>query len=117
MGSAITQVGPSQSEQDEQTVREALRFFFSPEGDVFREFLLEEIVTVVDASSRDAVRAIASNVPGLNAILPRNSILRALAPKLTKEDKVTVEQIQTLIQFLFGDFDVVAGGGNELQNA
>lgn len=102
---------------DERTVREALRFFFSPEGDVFREFLLEEIVTVVDASSRDAVRAIASNVPGLNAILPRNSILRALAPKLTKEDKVTVEQIQTLIQFLFGDFDVVAGGGNELQNA
>lgn len=102
---------------DERTVREALRFFFSPEGDVFREFLLEEIVTVVDASSRDAVRAIASNVPGLNAILPRNSLLRALAPELTKEDKVTVEQIQTLIQFLFGDFDVVAGGGNELQNA
>jgi len=104
---------------DERTVREALRFFFSPEGDVFREFLLEEIVTVVDASSRDVVRAIASNVPGLNAILPRNSLLRALAPKLTKEDKAMVEQIQTLIQFLFGDFDVVAGGNssNELQNA
>ena len=54
--SAITQVGPSQSEQDEQTVREALRFFFSPEGQVFREFMLEEIVTVVDASSREAVQ-------------------------------------------------------------
>jgi len=101
---------------DERTVREALRFFFSPEGDVFREFLLEEIVTVVDASSRDAVRAVASNVPGLNAILPRNSLLRALAPELTKQDKVMVEQIQTLIQFLFGDFEVVAGG-NQLQNA
>ena len=106
-------------DDDERTAREALRFFFSPEGDTFREFLLEEIVTVVDASSRDVIRAIASNLPGLNAILPKNSLLRALAPKLTKQDKAMVEQIQTLIQFLFGDFDVVAGGtnGNQLQNA
>lgn len=54
--SAITQAGPSQSEQDEKTVREALRFFFSPEGQVFREFMLEEIVTVVDASSREVLQ-------------------------------------------------------------
>jgi len=106
-------------DDDERTAREALRFFFSPEGDTFREFLLEEIVTVVDASSRDVIRAIASNLPGLNVILPKNSLLRALAPKLTKQDKAMVEQIQTLIQFLFGDFDVVAGGtsSNQLQNS
>ena len=33
------------TEQDEKTTREALRFFFSPEGQVFRDFLLEEVVT------------------------------------------------------------------------
>ena len=29
---------PTQAQSDQQTVREALRFFFSPEGEVFREF-------------------------------------------------------------------------------
>ena len=33
------------TEQDEKTTRETLRFFFSPEGQVFRDFLLEEVVT------------------------------------------------------------------------
>merc|ERR1712127_89317 len=41
-----------QSEKDQKSVREALRFFFSPEGNVFREFILEEIVTFVDSSGR-----------------------------------------------------------------
>ncbi len=36
-----------------------LGFFFSPEGTPFRDFLLEEIVTVVDASSREATQELA----------------------------------------------------------
>merc|ERR1719271_1396673 len=51
-----TDGGNDGSEDDEKTVREALRFFLSPEGAVFREFMLEEIVTVVDASSREAAQ-------------------------------------------------------------
>merc|ERR1719188_2628760 len=91
------------SDDDETTVREALRFFFSPEGDVFREFMLEEIVTVVDASSREAVRELISSI-GLNN-LPIPSLFRALTPELSDNDKMMVKQIRTLVQFLLGDFE------------
>lgn len=104
--SAITQVngsGPSQTEQDEKTVREALRFFFSPEGQVFREFMLEEIVTVVDASSREAVQELVRTL-GLGN-LPVPGLFRALNPRLSDQDKKTVQQIRKLVQFLLGDLE------------
>ena len=71
---------------DEKTVREALRFFFSPEGGVFREFMLEEIVTVVDASSRDAVQELVRSL-GLSN-LPVPSFFRALNPALSDQDRI-----------------------------
>jgi len=101
----------NQKAQDEKTVREALRFFFSPEGQVFREFMLEEIVTVVDASSRDAVLELSKSL-GLNN-LPVPSFLRALNPELSPEDKEMVQQIRVLIQFLLGDFEAGTGGNNQ----
>ena len=36
--------------------REALKFFFSDEGALFREFLLDEVCDGVDALSREAAR-------------------------------------------------------------
>lgn len=96
-------VEPTQDEKDEATVREALRFFFSPEGQVFREFMLEEIVTVVDASSREALNELALTL-GLSN-LPTPSIFRALNPKLSESDRRTVQQIRKLVQFLVGDFE------------
>lgn len=99
----------SQKDDDEKTVREALRFFFSPEGQVFREFMLEEVVTVVDASGRDALLELQKSIPFANAI-PVPGFLRALNPELSSEDKQMVEQIRVLIQFLFGDFELSGGG-------
>lgn len=81
----MVEMQTTQSERDEDTVREALRFFFSPEGEVFREFMLEEIVTVVDASSRDAARELGLSL-GLGN-LPVPSFIRALNPKLSDSDK------------------------------
>ena len=75
----------AQSQQDKETVREALRFFFSPEGKVFRDFMLEELVTVVDASSRDAMRELAQTL-GLGG-LPVPSLFRALTPSLSEKDR------------------------------
>jgi aarF domain-containing kinase len=75
----------TQKEDDEQTVRGALRFFFGPEGQTFREFMLEEIVTVVDASSREAVMELSKSI-GLNN-LPVPSFFRALSPELSVQDK------------------------------
>jgi hypothetical protein len=94
---------------DERTVRQALQFFFGSDGEMLREFLLEEIVTVVDASSRDAVLTLIKSI-GLDN-LPLPSIFRALNPELTNEDRRMVQQIRKVIQFLLGDFE--AAGNNE----
>jgi len=98
---------------DEITVREGLRFFFSPEGEVFRDFLLEEVVTVVDALSRDAVRELVVSLGLQN--LPVPSLFKALAPKLSKADETMIVQIRKLVQFLLGDFESIASP-EELQN-
>lgn len=103
----------SQTQEDQETVREALRFFFSAEGEPFRDFMLEEIVTVVDASSRDAAQELIRRL-GL-ANIPTPSLFRALNPELSANDRRMVQQIGTLIQFLFGDYDGAIGGGNSSQ--
>ena len=78
-------VAEAETSSDERTVREALRFFFSTEGQVFREFMLEEIVTVVDASGRDALQELLRNT-GLSR-LPMPSFVKAMTPDLTAQDK------------------------------
>ena len=96
----------TQSQNDERTVREALRFFFSPEGAVFREFMLEEIVTVLDASGRGAIQELSRSL-GLNNF-PVPGFVRALNPELTEKDRNMVRQIQKLVKFLLGDYDEAA---------
>ena len=106
-------MSPEQTQEDQDTTREALRFFFSPEGDPFRDFLLEEIVTVVDASSREALQELTRRL-GLQNI-PVPSFFRALNPELSDNDRRMVQQIGTLVQFLFGDFEGTLGGDNGSQ--
>ncbi len=102
------------TEQDETTVREALRFFFSPEGQVFRDFLLEEVVTVVDASSREAILELTKSLGPLSNVIPINSSLfRAFVPELSDDDKQMVTQIQKLVQFLLGDFEGASAGSSD----
>jgi len=83
--STATTTTPAETKNDERTVRDALHFFFGKEGEVFREFMLEEIVTVVDASSRDALQELARTA-GLGN-LPIPSFLRALNPELSDNDR------------------------------
>jgi len=101
-----------QTNEDREATREALRFFFSPEGKPFREFMLEEIVTVVDASSRDATQELVRRFGLANVPVP--SFFRALSPELSEDDRRMVQQIGTLVQFLLGDFEGAMGspGGN-----
>jgi aarF domain-containing kinase len=75
-----------QSEKDERTVREALRFFFSPEGNVFRSFITEEAVNFVDASGQEASEELLKTL-GLANLLPMSSFFRAMSPTLSSEDK------------------------------
>ena len=102
----------AQQDEDRETAREALRFFFSTEGKPFREFLLEEVVTVVDASSREATQELARRL-GLGN-LPVPSFFRALSPELSDEDRRMVQQIGTLVQFFTGDFEGAMGTGGGL---
>jgi len=103
-----------QTEEDQETVREGLRFFFNEEGEPFREFMLEEIVTVVDASSREATQELFRRV-GLSNI-PTPSFFRALSPALSDNDKRMVQQITKLVQFLTGDYDGAIGENNNNNN-
>ena len=100
--SALAQQQPTQAQSDQQTVREALRFFFSPEGEVFREFMLEEIVIVVDASGRGAIQELSRSL-GLNNF-PVPGFLRALNPDITDKDRNITKQIRILFNFLMGDY-------------
>lgn len=65
--------------------------------------MLEEIVTVVDASSREAVLELSKSLGISNFPVP--SFLRALSPELSDNDKQMVQQIRVLVQFLLGDFE------------
>lgn len=77
--------GAGANNDDENSTREALKFFFGPEGEYFRDFMLEEIVTVVDASSRQAVQELVQRL-GLGGVTVP-SLFRALNPKLSEEDQ------------------------------
>jgi len=103
-----------QSQRDQQTVRDALRFFFSSEGNVFREFILEEVVSFVDASGREASQEVVMAL-GLNN-LPMPSLIRAMNPSLSSGDKQMVQQMRKLGQFLLGDFEgAISPTGDGLQ--
>jgi aarF domain-containing kinase len=77
--------------------RDALRFFFGPDGTYFREFLLDEIVLAADALSREAAYALAAQLGLAGAArftplvsLPLGALRElapALAPPLTKQDQ------------------------------
>ncbi len=80
---------------DQETVRGALSFFFGNEGNVLREFMLEEIVTVVDASGRNALQELGRTL-GFNRLpIPVPSFIRAINPELSENDKRVSNSIRT----------------------
>ena len=111
----------AETTQTASNAREALRFFFSDEGEVFRGFLLEEVVNAADALSRSALtRLVASPVAGALDVLPLPGAVRkinkqlfaSLSPPLTVTDEKTVASLQKLIAFFSGDLDLeVAAAG------
>lgn len=103
-----------QSERDQSTTREALKFFFSPDGNVFREFILEEIVAFVDTSGREASREVLMALGLKNLQMP--SLIRALSPSVSSGDKQNVQQMRKLASFLLGDYEgAISPTGNGLQ--
>ena len=101
--------------------KEALKFFFSEDGDFFRTFMLDEIANSVDALSRDALFTIGKSF-GLSSdvkspmgglLLPGVGLLRSFNPPLNQKDKKNVAEVQKLLSFLRGrgTGDGGSGGG------
>jgi aarF domain-containing kinase len=98
-GAAPSSTSPVDAPTD--VTKEALKFLFSDDGYLLRDFILEETCNMVDALSRDAARELFIRVGIRGAAVP--SIFRALAPKLTEKDKRAVDSISKLLSFLIGD--------------
>uniref|UniRef100_A0A5B7BC63 Protein kinase domain-containing protein n=1 Tax=Davidia involucrata TaxID=16924 RepID=A0A5B7BC63_DAVIN len=96
----------SQSGQPVQT-RAALAFLLSDKGNFFREFLLDEIVKGIDAVTREqlvqimAVLGIGNAAP-VFSMVPAFGPIRpaALLPTITEEDKVILNNVQKIVEFL-----------------
>ncbi|CAH2052855.1 unnamed protein product, partial [Thlaspi arvense] len=96
----------SQPNQPAQT-RVALSFLLSEKGNFFREFLLDEIVKGIDAITREQlVQAMAvfgfRNATPIFGMVPTLGPFKpaALLPSVTEEDKVILNNVQKVIEFL-----------------
>lgn len=88
-------------------MREALKFLFAPEGALFREFLLDELVKGVDALSREQLKGVVVSLGLQNVMLPvllpfASRPLLPLAPKISEEDKIVIANIRKVLDFLLG---------------
>mmetsp|Transcript_88838 Transcript_88838/g.162856 ORF Transcript_88838/g.162856 Transcript_88838/m.162856 type:complete len:841 (+) Transcript_88838:98-2620(+) len=105
------------AEDNAAKAREALQFFFSKDGEIFRGFLLEEVVRAADALSRDALAQL--TVTPAAQVLDRlpdpfgvKNVFNALSPPLTEKDQKVVESIRKLTAFFLGDLDLTAAEGS-----
>lgn len=98
------------------SVRDALRFFFSQEGQFFRDFLLDETVKGVDAVSREGLRQVATSIGFKGPWVP--PVLKAMVPRLNDNDKKVVENVQKLLGFFLGvgSADMLGAGAGSSTN-
>ncbi|KAK4341584.1 hypothetical protein RND71_040085 [Anisodus tanguticus] len=101
---------PSSAYQTEQPIqtRAALAFLLSDKGNLFREFLLDEIVKGIDALTREQLVQIMAFL-GIGNAIPVFSMVpaalvpirpAALVPYVTEEDRIILNNVQRIIQFL-----------------
>lgn len=94
----------SQPTQPIQT-RAALAFLLSEKGNFFREFLLDEIVKSIDAVAREQLVQIMAilgvgNAAPIFSMVPAPFKPAALLPTITEEDKVILNNVQKVAEFL-----------------
>ena len=98
------------------SVRESLKFFFSDEGLLFREFVVDEITNGIDAISRDAVRELFLRLGIRGSRVP--VIFKSMAPKLTSSDRKVVESLIKLLNFFSGrDLNDANGSSSQFINS
>ncbi|XP_047332893.1 uncharacterized protein sll0005 [Impatiens glandulifera] len=88
--------------------RAALAFILSEKGNFFREFLLDEIVKGIDAVAREqliqimAVLGFGNGIPRVFSMIPTFGPVKpvALLPTITQEDRIILNNVQKIIEFL-----------------
>uniref|UniRef100_A0A7N1A4F9 Protein kinase domain-containing protein n=1 Tax=Kalanchoe fedtschenkoi TaxID=63787 RepID=A0A7N1A4F9_KALFE len=97
---------PSQAGKPLQT-RAALSFLLSDKGNFFREFLLDEIVKGIDAVTREQLVQLMSGLGIRNpapvfSMVPALGSIRttALVPTITQEDRIILNNVQKVVEFL-----------------
>lgn len=106
-GPVVSLLRTNSSGQDSGEAREALKFLFSPDGQFFREFLMDEVVKSIDALSREQLAALVATL-GLSAVrvpllLPGATRFLPLSPPMTAEDLQVVQNMSTILTWLLGD--------------
>jgi len=98
-GAAIISRAPPP--QDADAARDALGFFFGEDGEVFREFLLDELVKSIDAGARDTFA-----IPNIPLASPRvTTFLAKLQPAVDGDDRASIENARKLVAFLLQNND------------
>lgn len=120
LGSQEVDGMPGGTNPDGSSIRTSLKFLFSTEGTFFREFLMDEVVKGVDALSRDQLRLLVVSLGLEGAMVPflvpfARSPLVPLAPKVTEEDRLVIENIKKIVAFLLGGSVNNLSGGNSVQ--
>ncbi|EEF44261.1 uncharacterized protein sll0005 [Ricinus communis] len=85
--------------------RAALGFLLSERGNFFREFLLDEIVKGIDAVTREQLVQILAilgvgNAAPVFSMVPGPFRPAALLPTVTEEDKIILNNVQKIVEFL-----------------
>lgn len=91
----------------EPGARAALQFMLSDDGTFFRSFLLDEIVSSIDAFSRSQLRALVDRLELTDVLLPlwlpgAKQAALPLAVEVSDEDRAQVESVARLVSFLAG---------------
>lgn len=99
--------GPPEAGSEPPATRAALQFMLSDDGTFFRSFLLDEIVSSIDAFSRSQLRALVDRLDLTDVLLPvflpgakRSTV--ALAVDVDEDDLAQVESVARLVSFLAG---------------
>uniref|UniRef100_A0A2P2ILI7 Protein kinase domain-containing protein n=1 Tax=Rhizophora mucronata TaxID=61149 RepID=A0A2P2ILI7_RHIMU len=101
---SILPVLPFSASQPVKT-RVALVFLLSEKGNFFREFLLDEIVKCIDAVTREQLLQVMAvlgvqNAAPVFSMVPGPFRPAALLPTITEEDRVILDNVQKVVEFL-----------------
>ena len=97
--STIPSASQSTSSLNQDSLREALKFFFSNDGELLRSFVIDEIANGFDAFSRSSFRRAVTNF----GVAPPQSLLDTIAPSLTQEETKLVNSTIRLVSFFTGN--------------